>query len=120
MKEKLLRNIAIACSILGLAFLFFISKHIEIRPTSISQLNYDEIGNNVKVCGEIASKRVSKNNHIFLKLKDSTGSIDTVIFNNTVEKIGFGFERNDTICVIGTMEEYNGRPEIIVKNIQVT
>lgn len=118
MEERLLRNISIICSLVGLALLFFLSKTIELKPTDISQITYEDIGKNVKVCGEVASKFVSKNNHVFLQVQDKNGIISIVIFNNTAKKLNLNLD-SKKVCITGTVDEYKEKLEIIAKDIQV-
>jgi len=117
MEEKFIRNISIVCSVAGLALLFFVSRSIELKQTDIIQISYDDIGKNVKICGEVVSKFVSKTGHVFFKLKGETDGIDVVIFNNTAKKFNSNFDKE--VCVTGTVDEYEGKLEIIAKNIQV-
>jgi len=119
MEEKFIRNISIICSVIGLAVLFFLSKTIELKQTNINQITPDDTGKNVKVCGNVSSKSISKTNHIFLKLKDNTGSIEIVIFNSTTDKVALNFDKNSNICVVGSVDEYKNKLEIIAKNIKV-
>ncbi|MDI6807162.1 MAG: OB-fold nucleic acid binding domain-containing protein [Candidatus Aenigmarchaeota archaeon] len=119
MSEKFLLRISIVCSLAGLVLLFFISQTLELPPTAINLLTIDDIGKNIKICGEITSRFVSKTNHVFLQLKDDTGKIDVIIFNNTAEKLN-AYELNQSkICVIGSVDEYENKLEIIVKKIEV-
>ncbi len=116
MKEKFLLYVSLASSIGGLILLYYISQVIELPQTSISQITVDDIGKNVKVCGEITSKSVSKTQHVFLKLKDATDSIDVVAFNNSAEKLdAYDVEKNDNVCAIGQVDEYQDKLELILK-----
>ena len=119
MEEKFIRNISIICSVVGLAFLFFLSKTIELKQTNINQISPEDEGKNVKICGNVSSKSISKTNHVFLRLRDDSGSIGIVIFNNTAKKVDLNFDRNDNICVVGSVDEYENKLEIIAKNIKV-
>ena len=119
MEEKLIRNISIICSIIGLAVLFFLSTTIELKQTNINQINPEDEGKNVKICGNVSSKSISKTNHVFLKLRDNTGSIGIVIFNSTTDKVNMNFDKNSLICVVGSVDEYEKKLEVIAKNIKV-
>lgn len=123
MKEKNLRNLALICSVAGLILLFFISTQITSPEIEIEKITLDDVGNNVKVCGTITSKRVS-NNHIFMTLEDPTASIRFVIFNSTAlglkNKGNNVYELNekDSICTFGVVEEYpkgSGQLELIYR-----
>ncbi|OYT42970.1 MAG: hypothetical protein B6U88_02245 [Candidatus Aenigmarchaeota archaeon ex4484_56] len=122
MKEKDLRNFSLLCSILGLLVLFFASKKLESVVTKISDLTFNDIGKRVKVCGNITSYYLSKKNHLFLGLEDSTDSIDIVIFNSTISKLNLDphiLNKNQEICVLGTLTEYKSGLEIIADNVEL-
>lgn len=119
MKERFLLYISIICSLAGLASLYFISQIIELPQTDMNKITYDDIGKNVKVCGEITSKFISKTKHVFLQLKDDTGRIDIVIFNKTAEKLNaYKLNKQDKICVVGSVDEYQDKLEIITREIK--
>lgn len=111
MQEKIIRNIALFCSVAGLILLFYISGQIEATPVRIGEISIDDVGIGVKVCGEIIEKRVS-NNHVFMKLEDETGSIRLVVFNSTALKLRdsgvdvYGFSIGERICSTGVVDEY--------------
>lgn len=118
MKEKNLLYISIISSLAGLALLYFVSQNVELVQAKISTITPDDIGKNVKVCGEIVSKSVSKTKHIFLKLKDESGEIDLVVFNNTAGKLNtYDLDKNDRICAVGSVNEFQNELEIIPKEI---
>lgn len=119
MKAKLLLYISLVCSIVGLISLYFISQTIELPRTSINRITADDVGKNVKICGEVTSVSVSKANHVFLKLKDSSSETDVVIFNNTSEKLNaYEIKKEDIICVVGSVDEYEDKMEIIANGIE--
>ena len=116
MKEKFLLYVSLICSISGLALLYYISQNIELPATSIDQINADDTGKNVKICGQITSKSVSKTQHVFLTLKDDGGSIDIVAFSNSAEALGaYNVKKNDNVCITGQVDEYQNSLEIILK-----
>lgn len=116
MEEKFVRNISIICSIAGLSLLFFISKSMELPQTKVNQITVDDIGMNARLCGNIISKSVSKNQHVFLKLQDETGIIDIVAFNSSAKSLGaYDVEKNDNVCIVGQVNEYQDKLEVIAK-----
>ena len=116
MEEKLIRNISLLCSFLGLIALLIISRNFQLEQTLIEKITYEDTGKVVKICGEVVSKHSSKTGHQFLKLSDNTGVIDVVIFNTTAKKFNFDF---DNACVTGTVDEYENKLEVIVKDVKV-
>lgn len=114
MQDKTLLKISIFTSIVGIVALYFIMQPSEIK---IGDINRNHIGKTVKVLGEIGSKYENKNGHIFLKLADSSGQINVVIFNNT--KVERNLEVGQMIEISGEIEEYKGELEIIPKTIAI-
>lgn len=127
MREKTLRNIAVICSIVGLIMLFLISRNLELesKPTNIGEITVDDIGENVRICGEITSKFVSKKGNIFLRLMDETGGIPVVIFENTAEKLkrykidAYEINKGDEICITGDVDEWEDKIEVKCKKIEL-
>jgi DNA/RNA endonuclease YhcR with UshA esterase domain len=127
MRETRLRNLALLCSILGLIVLFYASQNIQAEHININAIIVDDIGNTVKICGEITYKRVS-NNHVFFDIKDSTGTIDVVIFNTTAMGLKnkgtdvYDFKQGESICLVGAVSEYpkgSGQLELIYRTGEI-
>lgn len=123
MQEKLIRNIALVCSVVGLVLLFYASEHMGIDPARIGEISMDDVGMGLKICGGVEEKRVS-NNHIFMKIRDETGIIKLVIFNSTALKLRdsginvYGFSEGELICSTGVVDEYpkgSGELELIYR-----
>ena len=53
MKEKTLLKVALICSLVGIAALYFISDKIEIKQKNIEKITLDDIDKNVKVKGVV-------------------------------------------------------------------
>jgi len=122
MNESTLRKLAIACSFAGILLLFFASNQIQ-TATDINTITIDDTGKLFKVCGHVISTKTS-NNHIFLDIEDSTGSIKFVIFNESALKLNktgispFTLTRGVEICAPGVVDEYpsgTGRLELVYR-----
>ncbi len=123
MQEKAIRNIALACSLAGLVILFYASEHMEMPPVSIGEISMDDVGAGLKICGEVEGKRIS-NNHVFMQIRDGTGSIRLVVFNSTALKLRdsgidvYGFSEGENLCSTGVVDEYpkgSGELEVIYR-----
>lgn len=121
MEEKLIRNIALICAIVGLVLLYYASLYIGNSLTKIGKITNDNIGMGVKICGIVESGKVS-NNNTFLVVGDETGSIELVIFSKSALKLNeSGIDvhvlcSGDEICSTGVVDEYpkgSGELEII-------
>ena len=118
MENKILLYISLASSLIGLVIVYIASQNVELVVTPTGKITFDDVGKNVKVCGEIISLKTSKNNHTFLKIEDNSGEIDVVVFNSTADKFGvYDLQKGDEICVAGKIDDYNGKLEIIPKEI---
>jgi len=125
MREKTLRNIALVCFMAGLIMLFFVSRNLESEPTRIGDITIDDLDSIVRVCGRVTGKSISKDEHIFLRIRDETGGIKAVIFKDDVENLkrykidAYDVLEGDEICIRGEVKEWEKEIEIIVDWIEV-
>jgi len=106
-------KISIAIVVIIVIAVFFFTQYNDGSTTKIKDL---KIGQTEKINGMINSVFVSKNNHVFIKIADNTGEITVVAFNNSNIDTD-GFFNGDQISVLGRVSEYNGKLEIIAKEI---
>jgi len=111
--EKTLLRIALICTIIGIAVLFFISSNIEVTEKTIDKINKDNLGEDVKVKGVI-DRVTQTNSTIFLELTQPQ-SITIILFS----KQNISLEKGDYIEVIGEIDEYEGSLEIIGQRVRV-
>lgn len=113
MKETTLLKTALICSLLGLVILYFISAKIDVRDYKSSQLN-ENVGEDVKLIGTIA--KISQNDNVaFLEINYQSPVI-VVLF--TGDK-NLSLKINDSVEVIGEVQEYKGKNEIIAQKIRI-
>ena len=113
MKETTLLKIALICSLAGLVILYFISAKIEIKDYKPNKLSQN-IGDDVKLQGTI-SKISDKGNVVFIELNQQS-PVSIVVFNN---ENTLKLKNNDSIEVVGKVQEYNGKNEIIAQKIRI-
>lgn len=109
MRENTLLKLALICSLVGLAALFFISRSLEID-------NYKPglgAGSDVKVSGKI--QEISARDGVAFITLDYETPIEIVLF--TKETVGL--KENDYVEVTGKIDEYRGKEEIIAQKIVV-
>jgi DNA/RNA endonuclease YhcR with UshA esterase domain len=106
-------KVAIAIVVIIVIALFFFTQYNDESTTKIKDL---KIGQTEKITGMVNSIFVSKNNHVFIKIADNTGEITVIAFNNSNIDTD-GFFNGDQISVLGRVSEYNGKLEIIAKEI---
>ena len=112
MKETLLLKIALICSLAGLVGLYFISAKIEIKDYKPSEISKNA-GDDVRLIGKV-SKITSRGNITFIDVNQET-LVNVVVFDeNNIE-----LKKEDTVEVIGKVQYYNGKEEIIAQKIRV-
>jgi len=127
MREKSLRKIAIICFLAGMLMLFLVSRNLELesKPTDIGSITIDDLNRAVKVCGRVTDKSVSDGSHIFLGIRDRSGGIKAVIFNDTAENLGryridvYDVLEGDEVCIRGEVSEWNKEIEIVANWIEI-
>ena len=113
MKETNLLKIALICSLAGLVVLYFISTKIEIKDYKPSILNKN-IGDDVNLKGTI-TKITGKGNVIFIEVSQQN-PVTVVLFT---DNNNLNLKNGDNVEVIGKMQEYNGKNEIISQKIRL-
>ena len=113
MKENTLLKLALICSLAGLIILYFISTKIEVRDYKPSILNKD-VGEDVKLLGTI-TKITDKGNVVFIEVNQQS-PITVVLFT---DEGNLKLNNGDNIDVIGEVQEYKGKNEIIAQKIRV-
>jgi len=114
MQKKDLLKISLIVSLIGIAVLFVITQRIEINEKNIDKINKDNIGDYVKIKGKINKIDDLKNAVKINVVQPST--MDVIIFKNNQS---IDFEEGDNVEVIGRVEEYNGKMEVIGEKVRV-
>lgn len=117
MKERSLLQLSLAISVLGLISLFVVSRIIELPTADIGKITPEDTGKNVRVCGQVTSKFVSKTQHTFLELRDNTGKIDITVFNTSSAKTSAqSLNKNQDVCITGAVDEYEKKLQVTLGN----
>jgi len=115
MKEKTLFKIALICSFLGLIGLYFISDKISVDRISISDVDKEEIGENVKIIGKI-ERITNMDKVVFLEISEmKTEEISVVLFKDR----DFYLTEGSYVEIEGEIDEYNGEKEVIASKIKL-
>ena len=112
MKENTLLKIALICSLAGLAALYFISAKIEVKSYIPKQLNAN-IGDDVGLKGTI-TKITDKGDVVFIEVVQEN-TVTVVLFT----KDNLTLSKGDNIEILGNVQEYKGREEIIAEKVRV-
>ena len=113
MKEATLLKTALVCSLLGLIILYFISAKIDVKEYKPSRLN-ENIGDDVKLTGTIS--KISKNDNVVFLEVDYQSPVIVVLFTDNEN---LSLKAGDSIEVIGEVQEYKGKNEIIAQKVRV-
>ena len=112
MKETTLLKIALLCSLAGLIILYFISTKIEIKDYKPNKLSQN-VGDDVKLTGTVA-KITDKGNVVFVEIIQQI-PVNVVLFKNG-DKLKLN--NGDNIEIIGKVQEYGQKEEIIAQKIR--
>ncbi len=107
-------KISILVAIVGVILLFAFTQLFKEETVKIEGL---KIGQIERISGMITSVYVSKNMNVFLKVSDNTGEVDVVVFENNNIDEAYDLEVGDEVSVLGRVDEYKGKLEIIAKEI---
>ena len=113
MKETTLLKIALLCSLAGLVLLYFISIKIEVKNYKPNILNKN-VGDDVKFEGTV-TKITDRGNVVFINVNQQSPVIVVLFTDENNLKLNNG----DNVELIGKVQEYNGKNEIIAQKIRV-
>ena len=108
MKERTLLKLALTCTILGIIILLVISEISETNFYTLTQINQMDKGE-VRTDG-IVEKVMNKDNLTIISIS-RLEYIDAIAFDN------INVTKGSKIEIIGRLEEYQGKKEIIIKEI---
>mgnify|MGYP001563330956 CR=1 FL=1 len=112
MKETTLLKIALISSLIGLIILYFISTKIEVKD--YKPILNKNIGEDVKLKGTV-TKITDRGTVVFIEVNQQN-PITVVLFT---DDDNLKLKDGDNVEVIGEVQEYNGKNEIIAQKIRV-
>jgi len=115
MENKILLEIAIICSLVGILLLIFISEKIETPEKDIVNITKENLEEQVKITGTITKITETPGLYI-LTIKDSTGEITAILYKS--EEISL--EKGQVVTIEGSILEYKGQLEIEIDSIKIT
>jgi exonuclease VII large subunit len=114
MNEKTLVVVCILASVIGIAIMMLSNILFQPKTTMISDI--EEKMNFVLTEGFIINIRTSKSGTSFIRVEDSSGILNVVVFKNSIKGID-NLKENDKIMVQGKPEIYEGSLELIATKI---
>ncbi len=115
MTENIL-YISLTVSIIGLLILTYASTVLEPPLSKTGDIDTNSLGKNIHIRGEIARIHKFKGGSIILTVQDSSGEIDVYLTYNIAMSRADILTEGNRIDVIGEVEIYKGRVEIVPKN----
>ncbi len=117
MNESTLQKVSLICSMIGIFALFLLSKSISIDQIDISRITLEDIGISLDTEGKV-TRVMDREGVSIISLKDASDSeISLVVFKKQDQE--YKSLEGKNIIVRGSVEEYNGKPEIIASEIRV-
>jgi DNA/RNA endonuclease YhcR with UshA esterase domain len=119
MNDAQLMRLCFLGAFAGIAAIYIASLYIEPGQLGAGEVTADMAGISVKVTGEVIDLYIHKNGHIFFSVRDDTGKVRVVLWQDEIEMMElYGFNRslirNGVYAeVTGAVEMYRGEPEII-------
>jgi DNA/RNA endonuclease YhcR with UshA esterase domain len=119
-KESVLIRICILGSVAGIVALYFISFMIAAEGVGAGEITRDYIGRKVKISGVVEGLSEHRSGHIFFEVRDDTGSVDVVIWEDKAEQLmlsGMNLSRMENgigIEVTGSVEYYKGNLQVVL------
>jgi DNA/RNA endonuclease YhcR with UshA esterase domain len=115
MKETTLLKIALICSLLGLLILYLISDNTEIKEKNIEKITLDNKDEFVKLKG-IVNNVVDTEKVVIMEITQPQQMI-VVLFKD--ENKTMPIQQGNEVEVIGKVDEYEGKLEIIADRLRV-
>lgn len=119
MNESVMFRICIAGSIAGLIALYLITINIAPLDVKIGEVTGMLIGNIINVRGTVTDFYEHEDGHYFFRIRDDTGSLRVVMWDDIVKQLSLGGIDVDEIGngvmmdITGTLEIYKGDLELI-------
>ena len=101
--------------VVGIIVMFLSTRIMGPKETKIEDIS--EKQKYAQISGKITEISTSKSGTTFLKIKDDTGTIDCVVFKNSIKNIN-EIKTGQEVIVTGKPEKYKEKMEIIVSSIQ--
>jgi exonuclease VII large subunit len=125
MDDKKVIRLCLIGSALSIIALYFISLQITSDVVKVGDITEQLAGKTVNVTGQVSSLYLHKNGHVFFNLIDGEDKVRVVIWESMVEQLKYSgmnvseINNGDKVQVVGTVEMYQGEPEIIPVKAQV-
>jgi len=111
MKDEFLLNIALITAGIGIILLLFLAFYDKIPEKKFNEITSSDVDTKVKVTGIVLQQYIH-NNSMTLKLKQEC-TMDVFLFEKLNVTVG------SNVSVTGSVQEYNGKMELMADSIVV-
>jgi len=126
MDDAKIIRLCLAGFAISMIALYFSALQVGSRSVKVGEITGNLAGNVVNVTGEVSNLYLHRNGHVFFNLKEGADKVRVVIWESDVEQLSYSgvdmasVENGDRVQIVGTVEMYQGEPEIIPVRAQVT
>ncbi len=120
MNDSQIAKLCLLIAVSGIILLFAYTALLEPEAVKIGNIDDSMLGRKVLLEGAVRDLS-EKDGNVFITLSDGNET-DVVVFERTASNQPFVYhiEKNTAIRVVGKVESYNGRLEIIAEKIEKT
>ncbi len=118
MDERNLMKVSVIGVSVSLVLLYIVTSQVFSSSVKIGEIDKSFIGKTVNITGEITGMFQSKG-HVFFDLKDDTGKVKVVLWEDTLEFLEINnvniseISNGRNINIIGDVQSYKGELEVI-------
>ena len=122
--RKIIRICAVG-SVLSVAVIYFLVLQVGSQSVKVGQVTASLAGSTVNVTGYASDVYLHRNGHVFFNLRDERDKVRVVVWESIAEELGYSgvnisaIKNGDRVQVVGKVEMYQGKPEIIPVRAQV-
>jgi len=123
--DKKITRLCLVGSVASIAILYLAVLQVDSQAVKVGDITESLAGSVVNVTGYASNVYLHKNGHVFFNLKEGEDKIRVVIWESDVEQLKYsgvdvaGMKEGDKVQVVGTVQMYQGEPEIIPVRAQV-
>ena len=113
MKEKTLLKIAITCAIVGVIVLYYFSENINVEEKTIEKITLADVDKDVRIKGTV--ERITEKEKIAILSIAQPKTITVILFK---DKNITDLQQGDNVYITGSVQEFEGKPEIIADEVK--
>lgn len=106
--------ICLSTSLAGLFMIYLAASNSEPEMLEIGDLSQESVGRVVTIEGQIKSKKLHEEGHVFLTISDGGKLIQAPIFSNVAQYMDIdSLKEKSGVRITGTVDDYRGQLQVI-------